>query len=215
MFSKTPVADPTSIEEEIGEASMVFGINSYREICGLNLGGICLTSPEVLVKLASKAANRAKILVDKLKEAISKDTELRASGKLVSFTESIKQDKITSLSKEKLAIQLKKFKLSNLGKKDSEMEIDEDEFSKFKSLGKDSGILLTKIKTDSNEDKWMLVENSDGSGDDDGNDDDDDDMEDDNVEELASDRRKEVRPVGKGDDMSSGSEEESTVTLTK
>lgn len=194
---------------------MVFGINSYREICGLNLGGICLTSPEVLVKLASKAANRAKILVDKLKEAILKDTELRATGKLVSFTESIKQDKITSMSREKLAIQLKKFKLSNLGKKDNEMEIDEDETSKFKSLGKDSGILLTKIKTDGNEDKWMLVENSDGEGDDD-EEEENDDMEDDNVEELASERRKEVRPVGKGDDgMSSGSEEETTVTLTK
>jgi exosome complex RNA-binding protein Rrp42 (RNase PH superfamily) len=50
IYSKIAVADPTAIEERVAEASLVFGINSYRELCGLHLVGMTLTSADLLLR---------------------------------------------------------------------------------------------------------------------------------------------------------------------
>lgn len=65
------------MEELVSEANIVFGVNGYKELCGLHLGGITLTSPQLLLRCAEKAAIRAKALVEFVKNEISKDLELR------------------------------------------------------------------------------------------------------------------------------------------
>lgn len=56
---------------------MIFGFNSYRELCCLNLGGTTLISSDLLLQCAHKAANRAKVVVEQVKEALAQDAETR------------------------------------------------------------------------------------------------------------------------------------------
>uniref|UniRef100_A0A1B0CH49 Exosome complex component RRP45 n=1 Tax=Lutzomyia longipalpis TaxID=7200 RepID=A0A1B0CH49_LUTLO len=47
-------ADPTDLEERVAQANMVFGLNSYQELCGLHLGGVTLLSAGFVIDLASR-----------------------------------------------------------------------------------------------------------------------------------------------------------------
>lgn len=76
-FSGTAVADPTAMEERVAEANLVFGLNSYRELCGIHFGGITLTSSELLLQCATRGAKRAKFVVDLIKDALQKDETSR------------------------------------------------------------------------------------------------------------------------------------------
>lgn len=106
---------------------MVFGINSYRELCCLNLGGTTLTSSNLLLQCSSRAANRAKQVVDQIKAALAADAEARyAKGHLnvtipiqtvfrrsadqsVGFTECLKMNTINSLAQDRLSLRLRRF----------------------------------------------------------------------------------------------------------
>jgi exosome complex component RRP45 len=114
---KIAVADPTCLEERVAEASLVFGINSYRELCGLHLGGTTLTSADLLLRSTTSAAKRAKFIVDLIKSSLAEDEELRARGEVVDFSKCIELDKLGSYSVENLPIQLKRFQISKKGKK--------------------------------------------------------------------------------------------------
>jgi len=86
---KISIADPTAVEERVAEASIVFGLNSYKELCGLHLSGITLTSSELLLGCASKAAVRAKETVDMIKRTLETDNDLRWVLVIVAFVISL------------------------------------------------------------------------------------------------------------------------------
>lgn len=65
------------MEERVAEASLVFGINAYRELCALHLGGIAITKPNSILKYSTKAAKRAKTIVQMIKDALKSDSEAR------------------------------------------------------------------------------------------------------------------------------------------
>lgn len=56
---------------------MVFGLNSYRELCGLHLGGTTLTSSQLLLKCANRGAHRANAIVKIIKQSLEDDTKIR------------------------------------------------------------------------------------------------------------------------------------------
>lgn len=56
---------------------MSIGLNAYKELCGLHLGGKAELSPDLILSTASKAANRAGLIVQQIKECIEKDTQQR------------------------------------------------------------------------------------------------------------------------------------------
>uniref|UniRef100_A0AAG5CPR8 Exosome complex component RRP45 n=1 Tax=Anopheles atroparvus TaxID=41427 RepID=A0AAG5CPR8_ANOAO len=113
IFNKgtVAIADPTNLEERVAEAKMVFGLNSYGELCGLHLGGITLTSANLLLRTSKKAGERARIVVDKIKAAIMKDGADRENGVPVGFTESIERNEITVHAQDRINVRLKRFKL--------------------------------------------------------------------------------------------------------
>uniref|UniRef100_A0A182JHE8 Exosome complex component RRP45 n=1 Tax=Anopheles atroparvus TaxID=41427 RepID=A0A182JHE8_ANOAO len=113
IFNKgtVAIADPTNLEERVAEAKMVFGLNSYGELCGLHLGGITLTSANLLLRTSKKAGERARIVVDKIKAAIVKDGTDRENGVPVGFTESIERNEITVHAQDRINVRLKRFKL--------------------------------------------------------------------------------------------------------
>uniref|UniRef100_A0A0K8TM19 Exosome complex component RRP45 n=1 Tax=Tabanus bromius TaxID=304241 RepID=A0A0K8TM19_TABBR len=104
------VADPTVIEERCSEANMIFGINSYRELCCLNLGGTTLTSTNLLLMCSNKAAHRAKFVVEKIKAVIADDANARNEGKPVGFGVAVEDGRLVAPPFERIPL-----KLTNLG----------------------------------------------------------------------------------------------------
>lgn len=128
ISSTKAVADPTALEERIAEAKMVFGLNSYRELCGLHLGGVTLTNAELVLRSANRAAVRAKKIVDLIKKSISEDDEKRAKRETVNFTSCIRLDKTMSLAQDKLPIKLKHFRMESLlPSENAGTDVDEDD----------------------------------------------------------------------------------------
>uniref|UniRef100_U5EZA1 Exosome complex component RRP45 n=1 Tax=Corethrella appendiculata TaxID=1370023 RepID=U5EZA1_9DIPT len=227
---KVAIADPTLLEERVAEATMIFGINSYRELCGLHLGGNTLTSSELLLKLATKAGNRAMLVVEKIKESLKLDEEKRAANESVGFTECIRLNQIAAHAQEKLKIRLKRFKLNSDVKIDDdendedhdikldfEMEHDESDnedkdeikreiqnYEDVEELGENSGVLVEK--DEKNIPKW-IPEDVDG----------DVKMETDDVSKKRKKRKKKKRSkeaISRMNDIeSSDSDDEETVTL--
>lgn len=124
---KLAVADPTYLEERVAEAKIVFGMNSYGELCGIHLGGITLTSSDLLLKTAAKGAKRARTIVQKIKDSIQEDAEKRKKNIPIGFSECIRLSEITALAQDRLHIRLKRFKLDKANQDDAEDEEEEPE----------------------------------------------------------------------------------------
>lgn len=129
LNSEISIADPTALEERVAEANLVFGLNSYRELCGLHFGGITMTSSQLLLKCANRGARQAKHIVNMVKEALKRDEEGRANGTPASFTECVRLNKITSLAQNRLTLKLKRFRLdkcTKAGNSDDDSGEDDD-----------------------------------------------------------------------------------------
>lgn len=77
---KFPVADPTALEERVSAASLILAINSYRELCCMQLTGVTLTSPHIISKCTEFAAERSKRIVEFIKSSLEEDSSERAKG---------------------------------------------------------------------------------------------------------------------------------------
>ena len=126
------VADPTIMEERTSESQMIFGINSFRELCCLNLGGSSLTSSSLLLQSSKRAAIQAKKVVDLVKQTLENDIAARENRKDVGFTECLKQNTITSLAEDRMVLKLRNFTLNEV---EAEEQKRKDEF--FKKLAED------------------------------------------------------------------------------
>ncbi|XP_057659440.1 uncharacterized protein LOC130895873 [Diorhabda carinulata] len=71
------IADPTIQEEGVADAFMSIGLNSYKELCGLHLGGKADLTPEMILTTANKAARRAGQIVQQIKETVEKENNER------------------------------------------------------------------------------------------------------------------------------------------
>lgn len=152
LFREIAIADPTAIEERVAEASLVFGLNSYRELCGLHFGGVTMTSSQLLIKCATRGARQAKYIVDMIKGALKRDEDTRANGCTSSFTECVRLNKITSLAQNRLPIKLKRFRMDKCTKSandasssdDENQEDDEEDEDELKQMDDKSAALVPK-----------------------------------------------------------------------
>lgn len=190
LCSNIAIADPTALEERVAEANLVFGLNSYRELCGLHFGGVTMTSSQLLLKCATRGAKHAMQVVTQIKEALRLDEELRAKGEAASFTECVRLNRITSLAQDRLAIRLKRFKMGTRSgtnpdaldsdedeeearpiavKEEPTAEMDEDEHNELVTFNKTSAALVPQ--------KPMWVPESDFENSDESDEEDDEDLE--------------------------------------
>lgn len=107
------------MEEKRSEANVVFGLNSYRELCGLHFGGITLASLQLLIKCANQGSKRATGIVKLIKTALEVDEKNRADGIPVGFMECLQSDTFDSYKESRLTLKLKHFKFDPT---DEEME---------------------------------------------------------------------------------------------
>ena len=71
------MADPTALEERVSDANLILAINAYKELCCMHLGGTILTSPKLIMRCTSKAAERAKRIVEFVKSRLVDDEKER------------------------------------------------------------------------------------------------------------------------------------------
>ncbi|XP_049286291.1 uncharacterized protein LOC125765321 [Anopheles funestus] len=135
---KIAVADPTYLEERVGEAKMVFGINSYGELCGLHLGGSTLTSSNLLLRTSAKASKRARLVVEKIKAAIQKDSDDREKGLPVGFAEGIERNETTVHAQDRIQVRLKRFKLKVAGQERTDSDYEEELDDAMETVGEAS-----------------------------------------------------------------------------
>lgn len=142
------VADPTAIEERVSEGQIVFGVNAYRELCGLHLGGNAPITMEMVLQYASRAERRALALVNQIKSALEEDVKARNLGAEVGFKECIEGSNKLSLGQDNFFIQLNRnnivgeVKDVSLVQKNEEIVCDSDGESVVVPLGKGSAELV-------------------------------------------------------------------------
>ncbi|XP_037943070.1 exosome complex component RRP45-like isoform X1 [Teleopsis dalmanni] len=83
------LADPTFQEERASQSELVFGINSYREICCFNLGGSAQVAPRVLVKCLKNAADKSIAIIEQIKVLVETDLANRTDKKTVCFSDTL------------------------------------------------------------------------------------------------------------------------------
>ncbi|XP_005186893.2 exosome complex component RRP45 [Musca domestica] len=158
------VADPTVMEERTSESQMIFGINSFRELCCLNLGGSSLTSSALLLQCSKRAAKHAKYVVELVKKTLENDLSAREDRSNVGFTECLKQNSITSLAEDRLVLKLRHFTFEDGDKKSM---IEEEKFNE-KDIENEEKEVATNIdpKNDlqtTTTDKWSVEEQDDSN----------------------------------------------------
>uniref|UniRef100_A0A1A9WPA0 Exosome complex component RRP45 n=1 Tax=Glossina brevipalpis TaxID=37001 RepID=A0A1A9WPA0_9MUSC len=112
------VADPTVLEERTSDTQLIFGLNSFGELCCLNLGGSALSSPFLLLLCSKKAAKHAKDVVDLVKKSLETDSEARETGKKVGFSEYLHQNAKTTSDEDRLALKLRNFTFNDVSEDD-------------------------------------------------------------------------------------------------
>lgn len=142
FYRDIAIADPSLLEERRSEANVVFGINSYRELCGLHFGGITLASLELLVKCANQGAKRANAVVKQIKAALAADEKRRSNGEPVGFMQCLQSNRFDSYKEGRLLLRLPKFHLNTTEEMEVELEEMKKEQAKIKSLGNHSAVLM-------------------------------------------------------------------------
>lgn len=193
------IADPSLLEEKRSEATVVFGINSYRELCGLHFGGITIASLNQLIKCANQGAKRANAVVKQIKNALEIDAQNRLSGKRVGFIKSTQYDGSNASNENRVFIRLAKFHIDSNDEIEKELEELKKEQAKIKSLGNHSAILMPAEELSSDDENDMWIPEMDG------------DIQ--SIDEQNIQMKSEKSKQFTSDDNSGDSEEEETVII--
>lgn len=145
------VADPTSLEERVSQSNLVFGMNSYKELCGLHLGGVYLTNPALLIRTAGIAARQAKYFVELIRSAVETDSATREErGEKVSFMQCIKDNAFKTNEQDRIFVKLRKVhKIEEKNSRDGEIETCQEKAAaeaapEIVGLGEKTAVLLPK-----------------------------------------------------------------------
>ncbi|KAK4887566.1 hypothetical protein RN001_003837 [Aquatica leii] len=113
------VADPTLLEEGVADANLIIGLNGYKEVCGLHLGGKAFLDPDSILRCTTKAAGRANIVIQHIKKVLAEDSEKRNKGIVIGFESALSSSSADINSLEKLSLCLDNWKVQKKDKKES------------------------------------------------------------------------------------------------
>ena len=88
------VADPSLLEEECAKGRMVIGVNAYREVCTLHLAGQVMIDQRLVLRLAHTAAEKSKMVVEKIKQCLAEEEERRKKGIVRGFSRALEEASI-------------------------------------------------------------------------------------------------------------------------
>lgn len=125
---KTPVADPSALEERVSDASLVLAVNSYKELCCMHLAGIALTSPSLILRCSELAAERSWRIVQFIKATLDEDDSERKEGNLPKgFAESIKLTNVPSNYHDEDVVKYEHLESFEMEDESHESNVDEED----------------------------------------------------------------------------------------
>ncbi|RZB40100.1 RNase PH domain containing protein [Asbolus verrucosus] len=155
------LADPSLIEEGIADAVLIIGLNGFKELCGLHLGGKAELMPNTVLSTVNKATSRAAIVIEEIKNSIKIDNEARQQKLPVGFHVNINFKNSVTAEMGACLDQWNKKKKRN--KKKDKAEIVETNPHNIEVLGKGSAAYVPKEENPTwevnSEDDLMIVEN--------------------------------------------------------
>lgn len=130
------------MEERRSDGIIVFGINSYRELCGLHFGGVTLASLPLIVKCSNQGTKRAKIVIEKIRAELEADEKRRERGEIVGFKNYLQPNTFDSFKEDRLLLRLERFHLDTTADMESELAEMKRAQAQIKSLGENTAVLL-------------------------------------------------------------------------
>ncbi|XP_067662910.1 exosome complex component RRP45-like [Haliotis asinina] len=94
------LVDPSLVEEKVMDGKMVIGMNKHREICMLQITGEMLLLKEQVLRCSNVAVVKVTEISELILKALENDRKARASGEKCGFAESVEPKKITGTKTE-------------------------------------------------------------------------------------------------------------------
>ncbi|XP_063922852.1 uncharacterized protein LOC135137195 [Zophobas morio] len=158
------VADPSLTEEGSADATLTIGLNGFKELCGLHLGGKAELMPHVILNTVTKATHRANIVIEEIKTSIKIDNEARTKKLPLGFHTERKGGANSDVSEISLHHwqEIKKSKK----KKNKQKPVEPTESPQIKVIGEGLAVHVPQEKpdrqeswiVDSSDDDLMIVE---------------------------------------------------------
>ncbi|KAI4462661.1 exosome complex exonuclease ribosomal rna processing protein [Holotrichia oblita] len=146
------LADPNLLEENVSDAQFTIGLNGYKEVCGMHLGGSAAMNIDTILKTSQSAARRAKTIIEEIKKYVEEDSTKRLNKEPVGLLLNLDiQNESSTDAHNKLSLCLDKWNKVKRKKKKVPAEIHEL-CGSIESLGKNSMALLPQ-ETQGNE--WI------------------------------------------------------------
>lgn len=217
------MADPSLMEERRSDGIIVFGINAYRELCGLHFGGITLASLETIIKCSNQGAKHANKVVQQIRAALEADEKRREIGEVIGFKGYLQTNTFDSFKEDRLLLRLERFHLDGAADIESELAEMKKEQARIKSLGENTAVLIQPVEEMNSDDDEDVLEKSGNQWIPEADNDIEDepmpiDVDDDSKETSKKNekKKKNTKEVDKNSsivDLVSDSEEEETVVL--
>lgn len=134
------------MEERRSDGTIVFGINSYRELCGLHFGGITLASLDMIIRCSNQGSKRANKVVQQIRAALEADEKRRESGEVVGFKGYLQTNTFDSHKEDRLLLRLERFHLDTTHEIESELAEMKKEQARIKSLGENTAVLIQPVE---------------------------------------------------------------------
>ncbi|XP_025836724.1 exosome complex component RRP45 [Agrilus planipennis] len=153
------LADPTLLEENVAEAHLNIGLNAYKELCTLHLGGSTTLNQHCVIQYTEKAAKRAAEVIDFIKKSLEEDTVKRDQDEVADFSSTlfseIQEDTVNALigTLNTWTTQENKWKKP---KQLSNIEIVENDNSVIEVVGEKAAALVPRGKDES--DVWICID---------------------------------------------------------
>ncbi|XP_071087734.1 exosome complex component RRP45-like [Haliotis cracherodii] len=196
------LVDPSLVEEKVMDGKMVIGMNKHREICMLQITGEMLLLKEQVLRCSNIAVVKVTEISELILKALENDRVARASGEKCGFAESVEPKKITTTKTDRQDVDMEE----DAADKTAEASQSSDDDMQIARPGDSSEVKVL--------DKGLAAIGEGGQN--------TWEMDDDAATEAMADAAAATssRLQGKGDnqhqviDLDSGSEEETTVTLS-
>jgi len=142
---KICVLDPTNLEERSADGKLIMGLNAYKELCTLQIGGDgVFINKEAVMSCANIAASKAVELVKTLKTNLARDLAERAKGNYTGLVSCVAQEcqRITTQSQAEVHLRF------TATAPDVPMETETTETTATTQLLNDEGV-VTLVSTES------------------------------------------------------------------
>uniref|UniRef100_A0A7N6AZC3 Exosome complex component RRP45 n=1 Tax=Anabas testudineus TaxID=64144 RepID=A0A7N6AZC3_ANATE len=100
------LVDPCEREERVMDGLLMIAMNKHREICSIQSSGGIMLLKEQVMRCSKIASVKVSEITELINKALENDKKARKAGGRCGFAESMPQERITALKKDKTAVEM-------------------------------------------------------------------------------------------------------------